>query len=203
MAKHSETVIDVDVTEEPVEFIVGAFSYEDEKRADQAVKEQYRIEKLKAQVDYTKPKVVYALYQKILEGGVFETPEGIGYLLKLNEYLNSKQIAIGKEIPPIPESMLIHREMVSVPVEVPKKKKREFVLWKRIKENKEDPAIYKIIIAFLLVAIIIMLVLTGMSNSPTILNYKKQIQNEYSSWQQQLEEKERELIQRERQIQNL
>lgn len=190
------------VTEEEYtdSYVVGAFLYTDADRADRAVKEQQRIEKLTSQVDYSKPKVVYALYLKILEGGVFETPEGISYLVKLNEYLTSQQMAIGKEIPPIPEELLCREVIVEKSVVVPGKKKRELTIWKRIKENREDPAIYKMIIAFLIVGIIVMLVLTGLSDSPNILNYKKKIQNEYSEWATQLEQKEAELNARERKL---
>lgn len=185
-------------------YIVGAFSYRDKAHADKAVKEQARIEKLIAQVDYSKPKVVYALYSKILEGGVLETPEGISYLVKLNEYLTSQQMAIGKEIPPIPEELLIRKETIEVPVETKaKKSKKKPNIVDRIRDNKEDPTIYKIIIGFLLVAVIAMLVLTGLSGSPTILNYKKTIQNQYSNWATNLEQKESELKQKEQELQDL
>ena len=71
--------------------------------------------------------------------------------------------------------------------------------WKnRVHKLEEKLLIEKIIIGFLILLVIGMFIIASMGNSPTILNYKKEIQNEYADWQTQLEEKESELRERER-----
>ena len=62
--------------------------------------------------------------------------------------------------------------------------------------------IHRIAIVLLMVVIVVMLVIAKKSDSPTILNYREQIQNEYSEWQQQLDEREQELRERESAITN-
>ena len=67
----------------------------------------------------------------------------------------------------------------------------------KIKQKKTDNLIYKIVIAALVLLVIIMLGIGIASGGPTILNYREQIQNEYSEWEQKLIEKEKELNERE------
>ena len=52
-------------------------------------------------------------------------------------------------------------------------------------------------IAFLAVAVIFMMIIAGISDSPTILNYRQKIQNEYAEWEQQLQDWEDDLEERE------
>ena len=51
----------------------------------------------------------------------------------------------------------------------------------------------RIAILLLIIIVIVMLTIAKKSDSPTILNYREKIQNEYASWEQQLKEKEQEL----------
>lgn len=50
------------------------------------------------------------------------------------------------------------------------------------------------------IIIIMMLIISIMSDSPNIINYRNVIQNEYSDWEQKLKEKEKELNDREKEI---
>ena len=70
----------------------------------------------------------------------------------------------------------------------------------KVKQRKTDNIIYKMIIAFLVMLLVIMFGINIASGGPTILNYRQQIQNEYSEWQKQLEEKEKELNEREKEL---
>lgn len=52
----------------------------------------------------------------------------------------------------------------------------------------------------LVVAVIAMFVMTLISDSPNVLNYRTAILNEYSSWQQDLLERERIVREKEREL---
>ncbi len=159
----------------------GYYSYPDEEQAGEAANELEKIRRLEAQIDYNKPKVVYALYNKMLLGEVFSTPEGFAYLLHLRQYLEDNVYDIGETVPGIPVEMFIHEKTVEVPV--PDKTSR------RRKKN-QDTITYKIIIGALALLVIAMLVITALSDSPTILNYEKKLQDRYASWEMELSERE-------------
>lgn len=69
-----------------------------------------------------------------------------------------------------------------------------------MKKNKTDIIIYKIIIAFLIVLVVVMLAIAFKSDSPNIVNYRSKIQNEYADWENQLKQKEKELNEREKEL---
>lgn len=218
-------------------YSVGNFSYASKERAEEAVKEQQRIEKLESQMDYNKPQLVYTLYRKVLEGGVFTTPQGILYLVHLQDYLVSVRKQLGGDIPMIPEDLIRtaqttiadssgnnsannmiekanHENSASESEQNSGDGSEETssangkkggkgstagmrAVLKQKKKLEENLLVSRIVILFLVVLVVAMLIIAGVSDSPTILNYKKQIQNEYVEWQQQLEEKEAELRERE------
>lgn len=175
---------------------IGSFEYEDEVYAELVERELEKIEKIEAQIDYANPVMVYTLYVKLLERRMFKTPEGLVYLLRLQAFLDDRQAEIKKEIPPIRVddfSFLTRDRGVD---EMPK-------VSEKVKEQaKGKDGIYRIIITFLILLIAGMLAISMASGSPTILNYRKQIEDEYASWEKQLTERERELGERERALEN-
>ena len=81
--------------------VVGYFEYSDDEKAMEALKEQDKIMKLEGQVDYENPNLVYMLYNKMIDSKVFHTPEGILYLVHLQDYLNEQQDLYKDNISPI------------------------------------------------------------------------------------------------------
>lgn len=235
----SEEVTMADLSQYP--YVVGNFAYKSEKDAQRAVAEQERIDKLEGQMNYNNPKLVLALYTKILNGNVFHTQQGILYLVHLQDYLFSVQKQLGVEIPMIPEDILrsASGEMVNdgttengqsmagdsskngknkdadsnakEPADEetqekksPSEKKQSAAirsLRNQRKKLEEQLLIHRIIIGFLAVLVIAMLIIAGTGDSPTILNYKKQVENEYVEWQMKLDDMETQLKQREKEVQ--
>ncbi len=219
--------------------VVGYFEYSDDEKAMEALKEQDKIMKLEGQVDYDNPKLVYMLYNKMIDSKVFHTPEGILYLVHLQDYLNEQESLNKDNIVPIkvdeflqgtaPAQAVEKTETVNKtentkdaenktsdgddPFEAERIKyldkirmleleKSKAYRTLKVKQRKTDNFIYKMIIAFLVVLLIIMFGINIASGGPTILNYRQEIQNEYSEWQQQLEDKEKELNEREKELKN-
>lgn len=196
----------------PNENVVGYFIYNDRNLADIALKEQEKIMKLEEKIDYENPKLVYALYCKIINEKIFKSPEGILYLVHLEDYLHDNEELLSGEIPSVPfDDFVMSYLAESFDDERAKLKDkiRDLELAKskgyknlKIQKDKTDNAIYKIIIAAMAIVIIFMIIITSMSSSPNILNYKSKIENEYSDWEMQLKEKEKQLNERERTLNN-
>ena len=68
-------------------FELGAFSYADKVMADDAERELKRIQKLEQQIDYSKPKVVHLLYDKMINASSLRTPEGLIYMSEMYGFL--------------------------------------------------------------------------------------------------------------------
>lgn len=190
--------------------IVGYFIYNNAAAADAANKEQEKIMKLEEKIDYNNPKLVYALYCKIINEKIFKTPEGILYLVHLEDFLHENEDVITGEIPAIPfDDFIDGYEASNFDEERAKLKEKIRALESakskgyrnlKIEKSKTDNAIYKIIIAAMAIVIVFMIIISSLSSSPTILNYKQKIENEYADWEQKLSDKEKELNQRERQL---
>lgn len=210
------------------EYLAGSFSYIHEEDSVKASKEQNKIMKLESQLDYSNPVIVYSLYCKIIEKNILETLEGVTYLIHLQNYLFDHESELPGPIPYIPASIVIKENtVISNPVSnteventsennkeneaddsaVSERLKRSEEILKRqkeqlVKKNKTDLFVYKIIIAFLVALILIMLFITIRSDSPNIINYRNVIQNEYADWEEKLNEKEKELNIREKELDN-
>ena len=161
----------------------GYYSYPDEDAAGEAAGELEKIRRLEAQIDYNKPRVVYALYNKMLLGEVFSTPEGFAYLLHIRQYLEEHVYEIGEAVPGIPVEMFMKETVTEVPV--PEKKET-----KNNKKKEPDIMSYRIVIVALIVLVAAMLIITALSDSPTILNYEKKLQDRYAAWEMELSERE-------------
>lgn len=190
---------------------IGYFSYENREMAYMAERERDKISKLEKQLNYSNPSVVYNLYNKIIEGHIFHTPEGMMYLLHLQDYLDSKEGELPGPVMPVPSEQFIGLYNGDGEAETEeeiarlKGKVRELETLRNhafknmdIKRKKTEGAIYKLIIAALVLVIIVMFVITALSDSPNIVNYRYTIQNEYAEWEQKLKDKEDELNQREK-----
>ena len=203
---------------------IGYFSYSDRHLAEMAQKEREKISKLEKQLDYNNPIVVYNLYLKIIEGNILKTPEGMLYLIHLQDFLDSKEDLLPSKVPTIPieyfqnsfegknlkqlntkESQENNVEELQATIVKLKDKVRaleseQSKAYKNLKiqTKKTDNFIYKCVIAGMAIIIIVMLVISMLSDSPTIVNYRNTIQNEYSEWEEQLKSKENELNERER-----
>ncbi|MBR3307031.1 MAG: hypothetical protein IKI75_07255 [Lachnospiraceae bacterium] len=171
----------------------GYFSFLTVEGAEAAVTEAEKIKRLEKQLDYGKPGMVLALYKKAVEGRVFSTPEGFAYLLKLREYL--KKNAPEENVPGIPVEVFTgedkeRAEKARAEEKIAALKEANHVL-------RTGRVTQRIIIVFLGIGIIIMMVIATLSDSPNILNYERVLQDRYSSWEQELKDREESVRERE------
>ena len=182
----------------------GFYSYPDTSAAERAAAEVERIRRLEEQIDYSKPKVVHLLYDRINDSNVFATPEGFAYLLHLREFLEENSSELDHEIKGIPSEILTKKMNVPVP-EVSEETAHKDN--KRIKKLRSERDRYRnwfqisrIVAVALGVAVIVMFIIALNSSSPNILNYERTIQDKYATWENILNERERAVTEREKAV---
>ena len=181
---------------------IDGFLFEDERTAELAKNEQEGIRFIKERTALDNPEVVMKLYKKLIEQKLFVTPVGVRFMVELqNVLLRSPSIA-RDEIPPIEVSaMVLKKELTPEEAELAKKgpvakaKKAAKKVDKKVEGNYKKPfyvaLFFAIVFALSVVGMFIISELSG--NNVNIINYRNEILNEYSTWEQQLLEKEAEL----------
>lgn len=178
------------------EWTINGFQFGSEKDAKQAKGEELKIQKLEDKMDYRNPHMVFMVYQKAIENRIFKTPVGYEYLKRLQKTLEESPL-IREEVPPIPVNQVYSLRDNTKPViekvkgtKKPREEKQEFFTRKT--------SIYVNIILAILVVVMFYVSMTG--SRPTVLNYEKAIQNKYAAWEQELNQRESELREKEREI---
>ncbi|MGN0374410.1 MAG: hypothetical protein ACI4EN_02840 [Butyrivibrio sp.] len=187
--------------EEVQAYIVGGYQFESREEYETALQEKKGVEYLDSQADYKDIGKVFNMYCELLDKGIFYTPVGLDYLRKLRSYLAASGKIDKNKIPPLlvpsgnkKQSARIERYISGKYSEKVKE------LDKKIKKekNKSRTSILLNIILFLM--IIGMFFILSTSSNPTILNYERVIQDKYASWADDLKDKEKELREWEREL---
>lgn len=181
-------------------FELGAFSYADKVMADDAERELKRIQKLEQQIDYSKPKVVHLLYDKMINASSLRTPEGLIYMYEMYGFLREHSTELDHELRGIPVEIFsgITRTREAEGGDDLKLTEENFnKLKRRLKREKQESKSkilsHRIVIAFLAAAIVVMFIIAFKSDTPNILNYETALQNKYAAWDAELTQREAEL----------
>lgn len=182
----------------------GFYSYPDTSAADRAAAEVERIRRLEDQIDYSKPKVVHLLYDRINDSNVFATPEGFAYLLHLREFLEENASELDHEIKGIPSEILT-KKMSAPATEVTEETvHRDNGKIKKIRRERDRYKnlffISRIVAVALGIAVIVMFIIALNSSAPNILNYERALQDKYATWENTLNERERAVAEREKAV---
>ena len=164
--------------------------------AAMAAKERKQIEYLEAHLDYRHPEQVLALYERILRERIFKTPVGTIYLKQLQSFLLDKSGIDPDRVPMIP----VYAPCTGIPAKGGRPAGRGRETKQPEKPGAAGINISVILNVLLTAAVIAMFVMTLMSDSPNMLNYRTAILNEYSSWQQDLMEREQVIREKEREL---
>ncbi len=170
---------------------VEDFVFNDVESLKQAKKEAEAIVYIKARMDFSKPKQVLAVYNKMIEKNMFSTPVGLTYLKEVREFLKKADGIDFEDIKIIPVvGQIVVKE---TPKEDPKAKKE--------KQKLKDRFRLSFIINLLLAVVVAAMFFIQLSTSnPNIVNYEEEVLNKYAAWQQELNEKEEKLNERESRI---
>lgn len=186
-------------------YLVGGIAFTDIKQAKIAQIEQKRIEVLDNKLNYNDIDAVANVYKKARDNRTFQTPVGINYMMRLYHWLKNNDyegidkmyVVIDMEAPKTQTDNLdksVHVEHDNV------WKSRMQAERQKRKEVSERLRISLIVNVVLVVLVILLFVISQTGSNPTILNYKTKIINQYTSWEQELEQREKIVEEKEAQL---
>lgn len=176
-------------------YVVGGFSFNSESEAEKAKKEREGIRYIKEKTNMNNPEMVLKIYNKMIWEKMFETAVGYAYLFDLQEYLRTNPSISDAEILPIEvvhptlkeglkEEKQKHKEQMQ---EMKKKASKKMVTDKALQGRYKISLLVNLILA---ISVVFMFIISATSSHPNILNYEEELINRYSSWEQELTERE-------------
>lgn len=181
----------------------GGFAFRTKKEAELAQREIEGTKYLRQKLDMENPNAVFSIYQNLIEQDLFETPVGYCFLKELRDYLlmipaisNEEVLAIPIRYPQTEEEEKKQKKEQKKE-EQRKERQREKEKAKNKKEQKKEGKNYKgrcqffmVTSLILLISVVSMMLLAATSDNVNILNYENKLIDKYSSWEQELEERE-------------
>ena len=176
------------------DLVVGGYRFGTIADAETARMEEKKIAAVEKHLDYRKPQSVLLVYNKAIENKVFLTPVGMAYLQKIQTQLIKCGVPQEK-IKPIPLYATFSN------------KTENNSSIRRSIESRTPKAEFKgrfmtslCINVLLVLALMAMIILSLHTDVPNIVNYRTAILNEYSEWEQQLQEREQAVRKAERNL---
>lgn len=176
-------------------YVIESFRFDTKNEYDAAKKEQEAILFIESKIKENDITSVLKVYNKLIDKKTFRTMIGYQFLIKLRATLLESSLYTLEEINPIPIFKRINNAQVSKTLT-----KEEESISKRtllLEENKVRRKNLKVVNAFLIVLIVILLFLSYHDREGLFANYEQQVLNRYSTWQEELDKREKELIKRE------
>lgn len=184
-------------------FLVDGFLFQEEEDAEKAKREAEGIQYIKTNTSMDNPRMVWQVYDKIIQQKMFETPIGIAYLRELREYLLKVPAIDNDKIRPIPTDEFVKREYVTIKGKEKKPaQQKERPEEERPQEEKSGQRLRISLAAnvVLVLMVIAMFAITMSSNHPNILNYEENLLNKYAGWEEELTSRERQIMEKEREL---
>ncbi len=147
------------------------------------------------------PEEVLAIYDKMIENGLFVTPVGVDFLMRIREYLMDCGQIEPERIRPIETgSLFTQRARNEARAEA-----RPRVTTNLTEENRELKRKYHIALAAAIVSFILVLamfIVAKTSDNPNIINYKEALENQYAEWDEALTQREAAVREKEEALKN-
>lgn len=174
--------------------IVDGYLFMDDADAKAASEEKKKIAYLEDKIDYNNIEVTLKIYEKALEEKIFQTPVGYEYLKSMRSELVKRGMP-EENISPVRLYKNFSQKEDNKPVRVLQVKART-------EDNKELLRFSLWLNIGLFLLVVGMLFITLMGENTNILNYRYKLENDYAQWEQELQEKEAELLEREKALEN-
>ncbi len=177
------------------DWVVEGFCFATEQDAKLADSEKSKVQRLEERLDYNNLEMIAAVYKKAVDNRVFKTPVGYEFLKKLQTILRETPFD-GERAADIPVHGVYSLRDSTEPV------------LERIRVSKTPPKAKKslalstsmLINAVLLIMVLLMFWISMTGKNPTVLNYKRALQNEYSQWEKELSKREDAVREKEREL---
>ena len=199
---------------------IGGYIFDDENKAKKAAKELKAVEYILGQIRDSDENAVLTVYKKLLNQRMFSTEIGMSFLSQLRQNLLDSEVFTPEDIPPVysleePPKDVTPEEKTedtnsSSDEKVSKAKKEKAdkkVVAKVTNDSSEIKRLKAINKVLLILCIALLLCVLGMFyvsttiNSPTILDYEEKLIDKYSSWEQDLTEREEAIKEKEQELQ--
>lgn len=177
-------------------WIVAGYKFSTQKDVKLAQNELIKIQKIEEKLDYHNVKMIKLVYDKTLESGAFKTQVGFDYLKKLQVILLDNFPEEEIKAIPINQIYQLRDEQTIVERKVSPSTKKKTV--KQIEKYKYTRAVFLNI--FLILLIVGMFIITTTSKNPNIINYERTLQNKYASWEEELQNREKTIRVREKEL---
>lgn len=171
----------------------SGFLFHDRLRADEALEEEKKILYIRTRLKRDDPESMLVIYNRLIKGSILKTPPGFIFLKELRDTLLSAGID-SDALDPVPWTGGGSER------EIRELKKTVEALEDETGEQKKKISFLRWAIVLLVAAMIALVILTLGSENPNILNYETALQNRYSTWEQELKEREDRLREREQAI---
>lgn len=173
---------------------VGGYIFYTEEDAKLARAEEQKVKYLEERIDYNAPDSIKYIYEKAIQERIFRTPVGLRYLKHLQTFLLEQPDCEMESVGAIPLDITFSGEFG----------KRAKAAGQKEPNSKKDPDKQKsafiisvISNVLLAIAICAMFAISLKSDQPNIYNYERALRDKYSSWEQNLTEREQKIRDRE------
>lgn len=176
------------------DFCVDGYRFGSVDDAKEAQVEKIKMDYFTNKLQGRNMESMLAVYDKVLDERIFETPIGWEYLKRMQRELRRGGIA-EERIRPIPMYVTFsHKDDAAAAAPV-----RERIRPSRKKSDDKKKLQISVMVNILLVILVLsMFYITLNSKNPNIINYKNAILNEYASWEQELTDRENEIREKEK-----
>lgn len=180
---------------------VDGFSFETEEEARKAKKELDGIAYIRTQTKMNDPDVIFSLYSRLVEKQIFETAVGIEFLRELQSYLESVPYIKKEDIVPIPvpdkgfeENQRLREEQRAV------RRQQEAGSEQVYRRRYRITGVLCAVLAAIVAGMFAITYISG--NNTNIFNYEQKIIDKYEAWEQELSQREADVLRREQILQN-
>lgn len=174
-----------DTTEENL--TVEGYTFLSKEDAEKARLDKQKINMISQKVHSTKIADLEAVYEKAISNRVFTTPVGWEYLAKLRNRLIEAGVS-EQDLTPIP--ITIKFTNVALPDEY---HPRQYItpIPKKKRDTKTSIILLSAMNLILIVLVGVMFAIAYFGETDNIINYKQNVTNRYSEWEQSLKDREK------------
>ena len=177
--------------------VIDGFAFSDDADISLASSEIEKIKYIAGKMNMDNPKGVLAVYDKLITSGIFVTPVGYEYLRTLQSFLYKSKDIPDEAVREIPVPISYTRAL-----NIRSEERDEKISYQREartlrKTFRNEYKISLIVNIILIIMVIAMFVITLKAENPNMINYRTAILNQYSEWEQDLNERETAIKQRE------
>lgn len=178
------------------QYIVAGYCFTDAHGYREAKREEETVEYIKANTDLSDLNKTIRLYHKLVERKTLKSVVGFAFLQELRDRILKEGIVSDKDLPPI---QVIREEKSIRAYSSVLEKEQENKHLEVIRDYRIRLRNSRIISAFLLLIIVAMFLISIFSDRSLFADYEQQVLDTYSTWEEDLNAREKALEEKESQ----